>query len=174
MGLPNWITVARIALIPPFLALGFARSVATDVASLGLFVVASASDTLDGYLARRWRVESRLGKFLDPLADKLLVGAALVVLVATRPFPVWAAVVLAAREIAVTALRIRIVRRGQDLPASAGAKWKTASQLVMVSWWLLPWSVFWAHWLWLGLALGVTLWSGLEYFTALAERERVT
>ena len=173
MNLPNWITVARIALIPVFLLLAYGDSGAFQVAAFFVFGVASASDMVDGYLARRHETESRVGKFLDPLADKLLVGAALIVLVDVRAFPLWAAVVIALREAAVQILRIRIVRTGADMPASFAAKAKTLTQLAMVGWWLLPWDERNpGHWVLLYLALATTVWSGAEYFwRAMSGRE---
>jgi CDP-diacylglycerol--glycerol-3-phosphate 3-phosphatidyltransferase len=165
MNLPNWITVGRIVLVPVFLALAYGDSNAAAVASFVVFAVASLSDSLDGYLARRNDLTSRMGAFLDPLADKLLVGAALVVLVDTRTFPLWAALVIAVREIAVQILRTTIVSGGGSLPASAAAKLKTVLQLAMVSWWLLPFDeVSTTHWFFLYSGLAATLWSGAEYF----------
>ena len=170
MNLPNSITIARIALVPVFLALAFGESRQSALAALAVFVVASASDQIDGYLARRWNQISRLGQFLDPLADKLLVGAALVAMVSERAFPMWAALVIAVREIAVQVLRIKVVSRGLDLPASPAAKAKTFLQLIMVSWWLIPWSAINpGHQVVLVLALVATVWSGVEYF-AVASR----
>lgn len=164
MNLPNSITAARIVLVPVFVGLAYGDSTAATVAALCVFLVASASDSLDGYLARKQGTVSRVGQFLDPLADKLLVGAALVVLVDTRDFPLWAALVIAFREVAVQILRIRIVSTGGDLPASKGAKYKTVTQLVMVSWWLLFRDPGIGHWIWLAAALVTTIWSGAEYF----------
>jgi CDP-diacylglycerol---glycerol-3-phosphate 3-phosphatidyltransferase len=165
MNLPNGITMARIALIPVFVVLAYGESSAAAVGAFFVFGIASGSDMIDGYLARRWNIESRLGKFLDPLADKLLVGAALVVLVDAHDFPLWAALVIAIREVAVQILRIQVVRTGADLPASPAAKAKTFSQLGMVGWWLLPWSDINAgHWILLALAVATTVWSGAEYF----------
>jgi CDP-diacylglycerol---glycerol-3-phosphate 3-phosphatidyltransferase len=164
MTLPNAITVSRIALVPVFWLLAYARGDATAVASFAVFLVASLSDSLDGYFARRDGTSTRAGEFLDPFADKLLVGAALVVLVDLKGFPLWAALVIAAREIAVQVLRVSIVREGGTLPASRAAKTKTAVQIGMVGWWLLPWETSVAHWLWLVAALLTTLWSGAEYF----------
>lgn len=165
MNLPNWITVGRIALVPVFLTLAYARTEACAIAAFGVFVVASLSDFVDGYLARQNEDITRLGQFLDPLADKLLVGAALWTLVDLRAFPLWAALVIAARELAVQILRTRIVSRGGNLPASPAAKSKTFVQIGLVSWWLLPWDeISTVHWLWLGAALATTLWSGVEYF----------
>lgn len=174
MNLPNGITFARIALVIPFVLLGYSDSTAGSVAAFFVFVVASISDLVDGYLARRYDIVSRTGKFLDPLADKLLVVAALVVLVDTRTFPLWAAVVIFVREAAVQVLRITIVRSGGDLPASGAAKAKTITQLAMVGWWLLPWdSVNAMHWVLLGLALAATILSGAEYFLRSNMPERV-
>lgn len=164
MNLPNWITVARIVLIPVFLVLAYRDTTGYAVAALAVFLVASLSDYLDGYLARRHERVSRLGKFLDPLADKLLVGAALVVLVAQRSFPLWAALAIALREVAVQILRTQIVSGGKDLPASRAAKAKTALQIAMVSWWLLPLDPGILHWALLVGVLVTTYWSGLEYF----------
>lgn len=165
MNLPNAITLARIALVPVFLVLAYRDSTASAIAAFVVFLVASLSDSLDGYLARRHGTISRAGQFLDPLADKLLIGAALVVLVGARDFPLWAALLIALREIAVQVLRIQIVRGGGDLPASPVAKWKTVAQISMVCWWLLPWSAInLGHWLWLAAVIVATAWSGAEYF----------
>ena len=172
MNLPNTITFARIVLIPVFVLLAYGESSGSAVAAFFVFGVASASDMVDGYLARRSGTVSRLGKFLDPLADKLLVGAALVVLVDAHGFPPWAAIVIAVREVAVQILRIQIVRRGTDLPASPAAKAKTLTQLAMVGWWLLPWpEINPGHWALLGLAVATTVWSGAEYFIVARKTE---
>lgn len=165
MNLPNTITVVRIAMVPLYLLLSFLGGFGFDIAALAVFVVASGSDFIDGYVARRMGTVSGLGESLDPAADKLLVGAALVVLVVLRPFPLWAAIVIAVREIAVTWLRARVVATGATLPASPVAKAKTVVQMAMVAWWMVPWDALNpGHWLLLGLALVVTVWSGAEYF----------
>ena len=167
MNLPNAISAARILMVPGFLVFAYRETDAAAFAAFGLFVAASLSDSLDGYLARSRGLITPLGQFLDPLADKLLVGAALVALVATRGFPLWAALVIAVREVAVQLLRIGIVNGGGTLPASAAAKAKTFLQIVMVSWWLLPWAdTNLGHWVWLGGALLTTVTSGAAYFKA--------
>ncbi|MFN2588726.1 MAG: CDP-diacylglycerol--glycerol-3-phosphate 3-phosphatidyltransferase [Actinomycetota bacterium] len=165
MNLPNAITVARVALVPVFLAFAYRDSGSAEVAAWAVFLVASLSDSLDGYLARRNGTITRFGQFVDPLADKILVGAALVVLVGDEGFPLWAALVIAVRELAVQVLRIRRTTGGRTMPASAFAKAKTATQIGMVSWWLLPWeSTNPGHWMWLAAALVTTVASGWEYF----------
>ncbi|MDP9225359.1 MAG: CDP-diacylglycerol--glycerol-3-phosphate 3-phosphatidyltransferase [Actinomycetota bacterium] len=164
MNLPNWITVGRILLVPAFLVLAYGGSTATAAAAFSVFVLASVSDSLDGRLARRRGQTTRAGIFLDPLADKLLLGAALVVLVGDRAFPLWAALLIGFREVAVQILRTQIVRGGGDLPASRAGKSKTLLQGIMVGWWLLPWEPNPGHWLLVALVLIATLWSGGEYF----------
>ncbi len=166
MNLPNAITIGRIALVPAFLVSAYTDSTPGAIAAFSLFLAASLSDFLDGYLARRSGVTTHLGEFLDPLADKLLVGAALWALVATRGFPLWLALVIAAREVVIQVLRIRVVNAGGSLPASRFAKWKTVFQIVMVCWWLLPWeSISLVHWVLAAAAVVVTVASGVEYFT---------
>jgi len=165
VNVPNWITVGRIALVPVFLLLAYRHSNAAAMGAFIIWVVAAGSDKLDGYLARRNGTITRLGQFLDPTADKLLVGAALFALVDTRDFPLWAALAIAAREVAVQVLRTSLLTSGRDLPASSIAKAKTGFQLLLVGWWLLPWDEIGAiHWALLGAALITAYWSGAEYF----------
>lgn len=174
MNLPNAITVARIALVPIFVVFAYSDTTGGAVAAFVLFLVASLSDFLDGYLARRSGIITRAGEFLDPLADKLLVGAALWALVDTRGFPLWAALLIAAREVVIQILRIRIVDAGGTLPASSLAKLKTVVQIVMVCWWLLPWESRSAiHSVLMLAAIAVTVASGVEYFTSRRREEVV-
>lgn len=171
MNLPNAITFARIGLVPVFLVFAYRETDAAQLTALAVFLIASLSDSLDGYLARKHGTITRLGQFTDPLADKLLVGAALVVLVADEGFPLWAALVIAVREVAVQVLRITRTTGGRTMPASPFAKAKTFTQLGMVSWWLVPWdSVNAGHWTWIAAALVTTTVSGLEYFVRPAPR----
>jgi CDP-diacylglycerol---glycerol-3-phosphate 3-phosphatidyltransferase len=175
VNLPNLITLARIACVPAFVCAALKGSDAGAVAAFVIFVAASISDQIDGYIARKRNLVTKMGQFLDPLADKLLVGAALVVLVSERDFPLWAAIVIAVRELAVQILRTQIVRGGGNLPASPAAKLKTVTQVVMVSWWLLPWggpNV--SHWIVVAVALATTLWSGVEYFVRAQRVEEVS
>ncbi len=175
MNWPNAITVARVLLVPVFLVLAYAGTDDTFVASLVVFGVASLSDFVDGYLARRNGITTSFGEWADPLADKLLIGAALVVLVDLRDFPLVAALVIALREVVVQVMRARIVQRGGALPASAAGKLKTVLQIVMVGWWLAPWERMNAvHWISLAAVMLVTLWSGAEYVLSTRAKEVTT
>jgi CDP-diacylglycerol--glycerol-3-phosphate 3-phosphatidyltransferase len=173
----NWanvVTIGRIALIPVFVYFMYAGEVRDGEAATRLgpwvaivvFALAAVSDSLDGYLARRYERITALGQFLDPLADKLLVGAALVTLVMLRGFPAWAAIIIVVREIAVSMLRSAALRRGRSMPASWSGKLKTATQIPTVMLWLLPRSG------WVApvqdaavvVAVALTVISGVQYF----------
>jgi CDP-diacylglycerol--glycerol-3-phosphate 3-phosphatidyltransferase len=139
----NLVTFARVGMIPIFILFMYLAGDAADMGvpswlALATYSIASLSDYLDGYLARRYDTVTPLGQFLDPLADKLLVAAALMALIAFKGFPVWAAVAIVLREVAIVALRSAAMNRGNTMPASRHAKHKTSVQLVMVLAWLLP------------------------------------
>lgn len=173
MNLPNAITGARIALVPVFVFFAYLDSATAALVAFVLFLAASLSDLVDGYLARRAGTITKVGEFLDPLADKLLVGAALFVLVDERSFPLWAAAVIGVREVVIQVWRIKVVNAGGRLPASRFAKLKTGLQITMVSWWLLPWdSTTVVHHVLMIAALLATVLSGLEYLQA-AENDEV-
>lgn len=143
MNPANLVTWARIALIPVFVYLmyqaGDSRRI-TPVLWLAVvvYLVATFSDYLDGYLARKLDVITPMGQFLDPLADKFLVLAALVCMMVFRGFPLWATLVIVVREVAIVMLRSAAMKRGNSMPAAHHAKNKTALQLVMVLAWLFP------------------------------------
>lgn len=132
VNLPNALTMGRIVLIP--LVLWFVGEGTPRGALLAAYTwaVLAITDFLDGYLARRFNIESVVGKFLDPLADKLLVMALLVYLVRMGRIPPWIVVVLLAREIAITGLRSIASSEGIVIAAGTGGKWKTALQMVGV------------------------------------------
>ncbi len=163
----NWanvVTVTRIGTVPVFVWLLLFRDPPARVAAAVLFGVAAVTDSLDGYLARRFALQTSLGAFLDPLADKLLVGAALIVLAVDGRVPWWAAGVIIGREAAVSALRVRLARSRRSLPASKMGKAKTWSQIVaVVVLTVLPLSNPVAV-LALGWAILITLVSGARYF----------
>lgn len=130
---PNLITMARIALIPGVLILMDPESPVRSFWAAMFFGVAAASDGLDGYLARKTGKVTVLGKFLDPLADKLLVMACLVFMVHTGHVEAWLAALLVGREMSITGLRAIASSEGLVIPASAGGKNKTAFQLAGIA-----------------------------------------
>lgn len=143
MNPANIVTWIRIALIPVFVYLmaqaGDARRMSTALwLAIAVYLIATFSDYLDGYLARKLDIITPMGQFLDPLADKLLVLAALVCLNIYRGLPVWATVVIVVREVAIVILRSAAMKRGNSMPAAHHAKNKTALQLFMVLAWLFP------------------------------------
>jgi len=132
MNLPNKITVVRIFLTAVFVVLALVPMEHGLLYSAGVFVIASVSDFLDGYLARSRNLVTNLGKFLDPLADKMLVMSALLVLVSYDMFPVWAAIVILCRDLAVDGLRFVAAQQGTVIAASKWGKRKTTVQMIMV------------------------------------------
>ena len=132
-NLPNSITLFRIALVPVLMVFMLVDIPAGDIIALVIFVVAAASDSLDGYIARRRRQTTVVGAFLDPLADKLLITAALVSLVSLDELSAWVAMVVIAREFAVSGLRMVSAAQNVVIAASKWGKAKTASQMLAVA-----------------------------------------
>lgn len=130
VNLPNMLTLARIAVIPVVVVLIYYRTPLSCFWAAFLFGLASATDFFDGYLARKLGLVSLTGKFLDPLADKLLVMASLVQLAAIGWLAAWIPMVLLARELSVQGLRQIASGEGMVIAAGQGGKWKTAFQLV--------------------------------------------
>lgn len=131
--LPNIITLIRIGLIPLVLVWMDNYNPRSSALACVIFLVAAASDALDGYLARRMGLVTVVGKFLDPLADKLIVLATLIALTAQGRAPAWLVVVLMSRELAVTGLRAIASQEGLVIAAGRGGKTKTALQLVGIA-----------------------------------------
>jgi CDP-diacylglycerol---glycerol-3-phosphate 3-phosphatidyltransferase len=132
LNLPNVLTVVRILLVPVLVAALLSATAKGDLLAAVVFVVASVTDALDGWIARRRKSESTFGKLMDPLADKLLVVAALVSLVSLDRLSAWVAMVIIAREFAVTGLRQLAMEEGHVIPASIWGKLKTVTQIAMV------------------------------------------
>ena len=128
-NLPNMLTMCRILVIPLVLIFVYYESRINCIIAVVLFGAASLTDFFDGWLARRKGLITVLGKFLDPLADKLIVTSTLVMLVPLGRIPAWMVVLLLARELAITGLRSIAVSEGMVIAASQGGKWKTAFQL---------------------------------------------
>ena len=137
ISLPNVLTYARIAAVPALVACFMLIEGETGRwAAFWLFVVAAITDWLDGYLARRLEQQSTLGRMLDPIADKLIVGAALIMLVHDRTIDgvsMWAALVVLCREILVSGLREFLAELNVKVHVTALAKWKTAVQMVALA-----------------------------------------
>lgn len=129
-ALPNLLTAARVLAIPVVLAVMYFDTRANAFWGAMLFAVASVTDAVDGYLARRLRVESALGKFFDPLADKLLVMGVLLMLLQMGRVSVWVALVLLGREVTINSLRSVAAEKGLVIAARDLGKFKTAFQMV--------------------------------------------
>jgi CDP-diacylglycerol--glycerol-3-phosphate 3-phosphatidyltransferase len=169
MNLPIGLTVMRIVAVPLLILFLISSSRVHAFIAAAIFVVASLTDWLDGVLARRRNQVTTLGTLLDPIADKLLVAAALVSLLAIGRVEAWIVVVIVGRELAVTGLRAVAAGVGVIVPASRLAKWKTVSQYVAVtmlivekglvapSFHVLATGVLWA-------ALALTIVSAVDYF----------
>ena len=128
--LPNLLTLGRIVLIPPVMAFLLMDSRVGNFIAVLLFAVAAITDWLDGYLARKQGLESLLGKFMDPLADKLIVQAVLIVAAELHRIPGWFVVLLLSREVAITGLRAIASSEGLQIDVVQSGKLKTALQLV--------------------------------------------
>ncbi|MGI6449429.1 MAG: CDP-diacylglycerol--glycerol-3-phosphate 3-phosphatidyltransferase [Desulfitobacteriia bacterium] len=175
MNLPNILTLIRIIMIPVFMVVlllkfpgGKTYFPYQDFVAALIFIVAAATDGLDGYIARKRRQVTNLGKFLDPLADKLLVSAALICLVELEIAPAWVVWIILAREFAVTGLRAIAATDGVVISASKLGKLKTVSQVIAISALILrDWPLSYFN-IYIGqpmlyLALVLTIISGVDY-----------
>ena len=171
MNLPNKLTIFRVILIVPFIILllgGQAgwfgdNTFVTDMIALAIFIIASLTDLIDGKIARKYNLITDFGKFMDPLADKLLVMSALLWFVEAGRLPAWAMLVVVAREFAVTALRLIAVERGRVIAAAWSGKIKTASTMVCICL-MLVFARPWLDVLCTVVILATTVYSGVEYF----------
>ena len=137
MNWPNRLTLLRVLMIPAFLVVllgGFWDDQMARLAAAAIFVLASLTDWLDGYIARKCKLVTTFGKFADPLADKLLVCAALVAMVELACIPTWVVIVIISREFIVTGLRLVAVERGVVIAAGIWGKLKTAFSMIMITW----------------------------------------
>jgi CDP-diacylglycerol--glycerol-3-phosphate 3-phosphatidyltransferase len=172
LNVPNLLTLFRILLVPLLVVALLTKFEGKEYVALGLFLLAAATDVLDGYVARRRRQVTRLGKLLDPAADKILMSAAFISLVELNVAPAWMVVLIVARELAVSALRSFAAADAVVIAADLSGKVKTAVHTVAISvciiherlqdlgaddpFWLVP-AVLWAS-----VAMSVV--SGLDYF----------
>jgi len=171
-NLPNSITMLRTCVVPVLLFLPMAQTQSGSRIIAWLFIAAAVTDIIDGWLARRGQMVTSIGKLLDPLADKLTVSTALVVLLAMGRIPIWATVavvVIIGRELAVTGLRGVAAAGGQVVAAGSLGKVKTTCQNIAIGALIFHYPTFGlpAHelgMLFLAIATGLTLWSGYQYF----------
>lgn len=170
MNLPNRLTMARILIIPLFLLVASLNYPYADYLAVLVFLLGAATDGLDGFLARRNNQVTLLGKFMDPLADKILISTALIILVEMGRLAGWVAVIIISREFVVTGLRAVAAAEGEILAASTLGKIKTVAQIVAIAAMFindLLSDLF--HLPVAGIAMMVavlfTIWSGFDYFT---------
>lgn len=178
LNLPNLLTLARIAAIPAVVILLLFESRTTCFWAAAVFGAAAITDWLDGWLARKWQVVTVLGKFLDPLADKLIVMAALIMLIPLGRVPAWAVFLILAREMVVTGLRSIASSEGIVISASDLGKYKTIFQMTAIPGLLLHYDYYWLFGLrweifhvsmhnfgifYFYVAFIMTMWSGGDY-----------
>ncbi len=166
---PNYLTMSRIAAVPLIVVLMMYPSKMTMFMAALVFSIASITDYLDGYFARKLGLVSNLGKILDPLADKFLVSSAFIMLVSLGLIPAWVVCLVIGRELAVTGLRCIIIENGEDVAASWLGKYKTGFQIASIIPLLINYQYFGINFHAIGSvllygALIFTLWSGADYF----------
>ena len=179
MNLPNILTLSRIAAVPLVVILLLFESKQNCFWAAVIFTAASITDWLDGYLARKWGIVTILGKFLDPLADKLIVMAALIMLIPLDRVPAWAVFVVLARELIVSGIRSIASSEGIVIAASDLGKYKTIFQMVAIVGLLLHYRYYWFFGVQFDflypslhnsgiflfyISLFLTVWSGGDYF----------
>ena len=173
INLPNLLVVLRILLIPVFLLFflsgeaGAGENQSFRMLALVVFLIAAVSDFFDGYLARKWKTVSNFGKLMDPLADKMLVSAAMIALAYTQELPAWVVVVIICREFWVTSLRMLALEQGRRvISASLWGKIKTVLQMAMIIVFLADMAMLnrlWIPEILMYLAIITTVLSAVEY-----------
>ena len=160
------ITLIRVALIPIFMAalLLSPKYGWLTWAALGIFILASLTDYVDGHIARKYNQVSDFGKFLDPLADKLLVISAMCIFCQWQLMPAWALVIVLTREFAVTGLRLVAVGKSRVIAAAWSGKVKTAATMIAICIWIIFHTWAWLNWIIILTIVGTTVYSGVEYF----------
>ena len=161
------ITLIRVAFIPVFMVFMYLSGGQPNVwmwVSLATFIIASLTDYVDGHIARKYNQVSDFGKFLDPLADKLLTIAAMTLFCEWGTFPAWALMIVLTREFAVTGLRLVAVGKGKVIAAGWSGKVKTASTMIGLCFMMAFSSIVWLNWTVVAVVTVTTVYSGVEYF----------
>ena len=167
MTLATKITFIRVVLIPVYMVAMYLSGGESGLwmwVALGVFILASVTDFVDGNIARKYHQVSDLGKFLDPLADKLLTIAAMVMFCQWGRFPGWALMIVLTREFGVTGLRLVAAGKGKVIAAGWSGKVKTASTMVALCVQMAFPTVEWVAWAVTAVITVTTVWSGAEYF----------
>ena len=167
MNLPNKLSVARILCIPAIVTLLYFPSPVCRYIAAALFIIGCLTDFLDGRIARKQNLVTDFGKFIDPVADKLLVLTTLVMLVRSGHMEAWVLVLILCRELAVDGLRMVAVGQGKVIAAGPWGKWKTTFQMVTVCVILLTNTPCFAAWytaILTGISVALTVWSAVDYF----------
>jgi len=172
VNLPNALTVLRLALVPVFVLFLLAGGTGWRIAAFFAFGVASVTDLLDGELARRGGQVTDFGKIADPIADKALIGSALIALSVLGEVSWWVTWIIMVREVAVTVLRFWVIHRGV-IPASRGGKVKTVLQVVAIGLYILPVEVSWLRTVTMAAAVAVTLLTGADYVARIVRLRRI-
>lgn len=167
MTLASKITLLRVLMIPFYLVTMYLSGGQSNLwmfVSLGIFIIASLTDFVDGYIARKYNQISDFGKFMDPLADKLLTIAAMAMFCEWGTFPAWALMIVLTREFAVSGLRMVAGPKGKVIAAGWSGKVKTAATMIGLCVWMAFPTVGWLGWIVTGVIVATTLYSGIEYF----------
>ena len=164
MNLPNKLTLLRIILIPVFMVVLYWGFPGATWVALAIFIIASLTDMLDGKIARKYNLVTDFGKFADPLADKMLVTAAMLWFVEIGQMPAWAVLIVVIREFAVSGLRMVAADKGRVIAAGWSGKVKTASTMVCIVLMLIPPVARVISSLCVAVIVLTTIYSGVEYF----------
>ena len=167
MNLPNKLSIARTLCIPAIVVLLYMKDDTCRIAAGILFILAALTDLLDGKIARKYNLVTDFGKFIDPVADKLLVLTTLIMLIRLGLMPAWIVIIILCRELAVDGLRMVAVTKGNVIAAGPLGKWKTACQMILISAMLiLNLSVYecWPLAVLAGIVVLLTLGSAVDYF----------
>ena len=161
------ITLLRVVMIPAYMVFMYLSGGQPGLwmwIGLGIFILASITDYIDGYIARKYNQVSDFGKFLDPLADKLLTIAAMAMFCQWGSFPAWALMIVLTREFAVSGLRMVAGPKGKVIAAGKSGKFKTASSMIGLCVLMAFPTVAWIAWVVVAMIVITTVYSGIEYF----------
>ena len=168
MNLPNKLSLIRVICIPVLVVLLYFQETACQIAAVVIFCLACITDYFDGQIARKKNLITDFGKFIDPLADKLLVLSVLIMLIHLRLIMAWVVILILARELAVDGLRMVAVTKGEVISAAWSGKVKTFSQMILILYLLIfriPVTDFWIGIVLTAWVVLITLYSGYQYFS---------